>query len=209
VHTVVVGGGVVGVTTAYYLAAQGHSVTIVEQRSELGQDATGGNAGLIAPSHSFAWASPQAPGMLWRSLRGERTAIRVKPRADPCFLGWGVQFLGVAQHRVVLAVWALSGALAAIGGIELAMQSAATPQLGFSLMLPVFSAAIVGGLGSVAGAIIASFGVALLESVVLAMDFGGLGAVPVSYRPAIGFVFLILALIFRPQGLLGVRPRHV
>lgn len=92
-HTVVIGGGVVGVTTAYYLASQGHSVTVLEQRGELGQDATGGNAGLIAPSHSFAWASPQAPRMLLRSLRGERTAIRVKPRPDLRFLGWGLQFL--------------------------------------------------------------------------------------------------------------------
>lgn len=92
-RTLVVGGGVIGVTTAYYLAAQGHDVIVVEQRSELGQDATGGNAGLIAPSHSFAWASPQAPSMLLRSLRGERTAIRVAPRMDAQFAGWGLQFL--------------------------------------------------------------------------------------------------------------------
>jgi len=92
-RTVVIGGGVIGVTTAYYLASRGHDVTVVEQRSELGRDATGGNAGLIAPSHSFAWASPRAPGMLLRSLRGERTAIRVKPRLDPRFVNWGVQFL--------------------------------------------------------------------------------------------------------------------
>jgi len=92
-RTVVIGGGVIGVTTAYYLASQGHGVTVVEQRSELGCDATGGNAGLIAPSHAFAWASPRAPAMLLRSLRGERTAIRVKPRLDPRFVNWGVQFL--------------------------------------------------------------------------------------------------------------------
>jgi D-amino-acid dehydrogenase len=91
--TVVVGGGVVGVTTAYFLAKQGHEVTVVEQNNELGQDATGGNAGLIAPGHSFAWASPQAPKMLLRSLRGEATAIRVKLNADPRFLWWGLQFL--------------------------------------------------------------------------------------------------------------------
>ncbi|WP_309233114.1 FAD-dependent oxidoreductase, partial [Mycolicibacterium sp. CBMA 295] len=91
--TVVIGGGVLGVTTAYYLAQRGHEVTIVEQRSELGQDATGGNAGLIAPGHSFAWASPQAPKMLLRSLRGEATAIRVKVNPDPRFLWWGMQFL--------------------------------------------------------------------------------------------------------------------
>lgn len=92
-RTIVLGAGVVGVTTAYYLAQGGHEVVVVDQRSEVGQDATGGNAGLIAPSHSFAWASPQAPKMLLRSLRGEATAIRVKLSADPRFLWWGMQFM--------------------------------------------------------------------------------------------------------------------
>jgi branched-chain amino acid transport system permease protein len=114
---------------------------------------------------------------------------------------------------VITAVWVLAGALAALSGFELALQSSAVPTLGFSLLLPVFSAAIVGGLGSVLGAILASYGVALLESIVLSIDFsfgsGPVESVPVSYRPAIGFVFLILALIFRPQGLLGVRLRYV
>ncbi|MDQ6524934.1 FAD-dependent oxidoreductase [Nocardioides sp. LHD-245] len=92
-RTVVVGGGVVGVTTAYYLARDGHEVTVVDKAGELGTDATGGNAGLIAPSHSFAWASPQAPKMLVRSLMGEATAIRVKLSLDPRFLWWGMQFM--------------------------------------------------------------------------------------------------------------------
>lgn len=91
--TVVLGAGVVGVTTAYYLARDGHEVTVVDQLSEVGQDATGGNAGLIAPGHSFAWASPAAPKMLLKSLRGEATAIRVKPRLDARLVWWGAQFL--------------------------------------------------------------------------------------------------------------------
>ena len=90
---VVVGAGIIGVTTAYYLAQDGHEVTVLEQRSEIAQDATGGNAGLIAPGHSFAWASPAAPKMLLRSLRGEATAIRVQPRIDPRFAVWALQFL--------------------------------------------------------------------------------------------------------------------
>lgn len=48
-RTVIVGGGVVGVTTAYYLARDGHDVTVLDKASKLGADATGGNAGLIAP----------------------------------------------------------------------------------------------------------------------------------------------------------------
>jgi D-amino-acid dehydrogenase len=91
--TLVLGGGVVGVTTAYFLARAGHEVTILEEKDGLGLEATGGNAGIIAPGHSFAWASPRAPRMLWQSLRGAETAIRVRPTADPALLAWGLRFL--------------------------------------------------------------------------------------------------------------------
>jgi D-amino-acid dehydrogenase len=89
----VLGGGVVGVTTAYYVARDGAEVELVEGADELGADATGGNAGLIAPGHSFAWASPRAPAMLARSLLGKQTAIQVRLRPDPALFRWGLRFL--------------------------------------------------------------------------------------------------------------------
>lgn len=92
-RTIVIGGGVVGVTTAYYLAKEGHDVTVIDKAQTVGQDATAVNAGLIAPGHCFAWASPAAPKMLLKSLLGEKTAIRVKPSLDPRFLWWGMQFM--------------------------------------------------------------------------------------------------------------------
>jgi D-amino-acid dehydrogenase len=90
---VVLGGGVVGVTTAYYLAQEGHEVELVERRTALAQDASSGNACLIAPGHSFSWASPAAPRMMVRSLLGDQTAIRVRARLDPDLIRWGVRFL--------------------------------------------------------------------------------------------------------------------
>lgn len=90
---VVIGGGVVGVTTAYYLAKDGHEVTLLEKESELATLASGGNAGLIAPGHSFAWASPSAPKELWRSLTGEETALRINPIKAPGMFFWGLRFL--------------------------------------------------------------------------------------------------------------------
>jgi len=91
--TLVLGGGVVGVTTAYFLAKAGHEVTLVEEKEGVGLEASAGNAGIIAPGHSFAWASPRAPRMLWQSLRGAETAIRVRLGSDPRLYAWGLRFL--------------------------------------------------------------------------------------------------------------------
>jgi D-amino-acid dehydrogenase len=93
VRTLVLGGGVVGATTAYFLARAGHEVTVVEEKDGLGLEATAANAGIIAPGHSFAWASPRAPRMLWQSLRGAETAIRVRFTPDPRLYMWGLRFL--------------------------------------------------------------------------------------------------------------------
>src|SRR5918911_1854439 len=92
-NTIILGGGIAGVTNAYFLAKAGHEVTILEEKAALGLEATGGNAGIIAPGHSFAWASPRAPRMLWQSLRGAETAIRVRLTSDPRLYAWGLRFL--------------------------------------------------------------------------------------------------------------------
>ena len=93
VKVLVLGGGIVGVTTAFFLGAEGHEVTVVEEKDGVGLEATAANAGVIAPGHSFAWASPRAPGMLVRSLLGKETAIRMRLRADPALYTWGLAFL--------------------------------------------------------------------------------------------------------------------
>jgi D-amino-acid dehydrogenase len=89
----ILGGGIAGVTTAYYLGKDGHEVTLLEANESLGLEATSGNAGIIAPGHSFAWGSPKAPGMLWRSLLGHETAIRMRLRPDLELYRWGLKFL--------------------------------------------------------------------------------------------------------------------
>jgi D-amino-acid dehydrogenase len=93
VKVLVLGGGIAGVTAAYFIARDGHEVTLVEAQDALGLDATAANAGIIAPGHSFAWASPRAPGLLWRSLLGQETAIRMRLTPDPRLYAWGLRFL--------------------------------------------------------------------------------------------------------------------
>jgi D-amino-acid dehydrogenase len=90
---VVLGGGVVGVTTAYQLQKDGHDVVVLERNSEVAAEASWGNAGMIAPGHSFVWSSPKAPMILLKSLFLEHQALRFKFSADPRLYYWSWLFL--------------------------------------------------------------------------------------------------------------------
>lgn len=89
----VLGAGVVGVSTAYFLARDGHEVQVYDQAAAAGSDASAGNAGFIAPNDSYAWASPSAPLQLLRSLLGEPTGLRLRLGADPLMYLWALRFL--------------------------------------------------------------------------------------------------------------------
>jgi D-amino-acid dehydrogenase len=90
---VVLGGGVVGVTTAYQLQKDGHDVVLLERNSEVASGASWGNAGMIAPGHSFVWSSPRAPMILLKSLILKDQALRFKFSADPRLYIWSWLFL--------------------------------------------------------------------------------------------------------------------
>lgn len=90
---IVMGGGVIGVTTAWYLAAAGHEVTVIDRRDGVARETSFANAGLIAPGHAYAWASPRAPLMLLKSLFGSDSALRFRLKADPRMWVWSLRFL--------------------------------------------------------------------------------------------------------------------
>jgi D-amino-acid dehydrogenase len=89
----VLGAGVIGVTTAYYLARAGHLVTVVDRQHKVAQETSFANAGLIAPGHASAWASPRAPWILAQSFWRKDTALRMRLRADPALWRWNLKFL--------------------------------------------------------------------------------------------------------------------
>jgi D-amino-acid dehydrogenase len=90
---IVMGGGVIGVTTAWYLAAAGHEVTVIDRREGVARETSFANAGLIAPGHAYAWASPRAPLTLLKSLVSSDTALRFRLKADPRMWVWSLRFL--------------------------------------------------------------------------------------------------------------------
>ncbi|HEY1453830.1 MAG TPA: D-amino acid dehydrogenase [Roseiarcus sp.] len=90
---VVLGGGVVGVTTAYQLQRDGHEVVVIERNPEVASGASFGNAGMIAPGHSFVWSSPRAPIILAKSLVLKDQALRFRLSADPRLYAWTWGFI--------------------------------------------------------------------------------------------------------------------
>jgi D-amino-acid dehydrogenase len=92
-HIAVLGGGVVGVTAAYELIRDGHTVVLVDKNAEVGEETSWGNAGMIAPGHSFAWSSPRAPWILAKSLFARNQALRFTPSLDPRLWTWSARFL--------------------------------------------------------------------------------------------------------------------
>ena len=89
----VLGGGVVGVAAAYYLARDGHEVTVIDRNALPASETSYGNAGLVSPGDSYAWASPGALKMFVTSLFRSDLGIKVRPSLDPHFLSWTWQFL--------------------------------------------------------------------------------------------------------------------
>jgi D-amino-acid dehydrogenase len=92
-HVVVLGAGLLGVTTAYYLAREGHSVTVVDRQKQPARETSYANAGLLTPGHAYAWASPRAPMILLKSLWRDDTALRYRLRLDPAMWAWSLKFL--------------------------------------------------------------------------------------------------------------------
>ena len=90
---VVLGSGVIGTAAAYYLAGDGHEVTVLERHDAPGLETSYANAGLVAPGHSYAWASPAAPRILAKSLVKADQALRLRPRFDLRMWWWLWQFL--------------------------------------------------------------------------------------------------------------------
>lgn len=91
--TVILGAGIVGVTTAYYLAKSGREVTVIDRQPGVARETSYANAGLVAPGHAYTWASPKAPKILLKSLFREGQALRLRLNADPRMWAWGLQFL--------------------------------------------------------------------------------------------------------------------
>jgi branched-chain amino acid transport system permease protein len=153
-----------------------------------------------------------------------RTTLGLSMRAAAEDLS-AARLMGIKVNRVVATAFAIGAGLAAVAGLLYAVQAGQiNPYMGFTPVLKAFLAAVIGGFGTIAGAVLGGYVLGFLEVLVTALaGIGDLlppGSVPpevrgflqtvlpsslASYRDAVVFIVLILVLLVRPQGILGKR----
>lgn len=106
------------------------------------------------------------------------------------------QVNGVNLSRTVMAVWLIGGGLAAVAGVFYGLSHQVIPVMGRDLVLPIFAATIVGGIGSVYGAVLGGFIVGIAGNLALVI-------LPSGYTPSVPFLLILLVLMIRPHGLFG------
>jgi branched-chain amino acid transport system permease protein len=105
---------------------------------------------------------------------------------------------GIDPGRIAALAVLLGAGLSGVGGVLLGFDTSIDPLTGYRVLLSVFAAAVLGGLGSISGAVAGALTVGIAEELALLV-------VPATYRSAIGFAAILLMLTFRPRGLLGER----
>jgi len=126
-------------------------------------------------------------------LRYTRLGIAMRASAESADLA---RVHGVDVRQIVRWTWAIGGGLAAAAGVFYGLTVQLRPEIGFALLLPLFTAALLGGSGSVYGAVIGGMIIGLSESLSTLI-------IPTGYKQAVPFMILLLVLYLRPRGLFG------
>jgi D-amino-acid dehydrogenase len=128
-NAIVIGGGVIGCTTAYYLSQQGWDVLILEAK-QIGRGCSHGNCGFICPSHVLPLTVPGAVWPVMRRMFLRDSAIYIRPRWDPRLWSWCLRFaLGcrrscmksraAARHALLASSMKLYGELIAAESLDI------------------------------------------------------------------------------------------
>lgn len=112
------------------------------------------------------------------------------------------RLMGIDTDAVISRTFALGGAFAGIAGLLYGMLSGVDPMMGFIPGLKAFVAAVVGGIGSIPGAVLGGLALGLAENLAI---FANLDT---AYKDAVAFALLVIILLFRPNGILGVQRKE-
>src|SRR6478752_10700609 len=99
----IVGAGIIGVTTAYELAADGHQVTVYERHGAAALETSFANAGVVAPGYVTPWAAPGMPAKVARYLFSRHAPVRVCWPLSASELAWMMQWRRACELPTYLA----------------------------------------------------------------------------------------------------------
>jgi D-amino-acid dehydrogenase len=99
VKIIVLGSGVIGTTSAYYLAKAGHEVTVIDRQGKPGMETSFANAGEVSPGYASPWAGPGIPTKAVKWLLMRHSPLVVRPILDPEMWRWMVQMLMNCNHK--------------------------------------------------------------------------------------------------------------
>lgn len=136
-----------------------------------------------------------AVGALFAFLAFTRLGKAMRAVADNPMLA---SIKGIDANQIGIIVNFIAMGLAGLGGMLLGLDTSIDPLTGFRAILAIFAAAVVGGLGSIPGAVVGALTVGVAE------ELSQL-ALPPDYRTVVGFIAILLVLSFRPRGILGAR----
>lgn len=118
------------------------------------------------------------------------------------------QACGINFPKLSFVVCIISGGFAAIAGIAIGIETNITPTMGGYYTIKAFAAMVLGGMGSIPGAIFGSFILAFIEHLSVGVSINDF-SLPSSYKDAFSFFIIFLVLLLRPQGLLSAKKRGV
>lgn len=130
---------------------------------------------------------------LYAFLQNTKTGKALRAMADNPDLA---RVTGIATERMILLTWIIGGGMAAAAGIMLGIDSQLRPEMGWLLLLPLFAAVIMGGIGNAYGALVGGLTIGVVQQVSTMW-------LPATYKPAVAFMVMILILLVRPQGIFG------
>lgn len=108
----------------------------------------------------------------------------------------GASVSGIYPERVILYAFGIGSALAGMAGVLISLETNIEPTMGMNAILKGIIASIIGGIGSIPGAVLGGFFLGIIENL-------GIWKIQAGWKDTISFVVLILFLLFRPEGILG------
>jgi branched-chain amino acid transport system permease protein len=131
--------------------------------------------------------------ILWLIISKTRIGKAIRAVADDPI---GASVSGIWSERVILYAFGIGSALAGMAGVLISLETNIEPTMGFNAILKGIIASIIGGIGSIPGAVLGGFFLGIVENL-------GIWKIQAGWKDAIAFAVLIVFLLFRPQGILG------